>query len=354
MKTIQVANHHIGADHKPFVIAEMSGNHNQSLDRALQIVEAAARAGAHALKLQTYTADTMTLDCSGEDFLISDKSSLWSGKYLHALYKEAYTPWEWHAPIMKRAKELGMICFSTPFDETAVDFLETLNVPLYKIASFENVHIPLIRKVARTGKPMIISTGMASVSEIQDAVNAVKAEGNDKLVLLKCTSTYPATPENSNVVTIPHMADLFGVQVGISDHTMGVGASVAAVALGATVIEKHFTLKRSDGGVDSAFSLEPEELAALVTESERAWMSLGKISYGAKGAETKSLQFRRSIFVAKDVGKGESFSEKNLRIVRPGTGLPPKYFDVALKMRASRDLKAGTPLSWEHFGGGQA
>ncbi len=350
--SIKVGSFEIGPGHRPFVIAEMSGNHNHSLERAIKITEAAARAGAHALKLQTYTADTLTLDIRGGDFLIKDPNSLWSGKNLHDLYKEAYTPWEWHAPIMKRAAELGLICFSTPFDETAVDFLESLNVPLYKIASFENVHIPLIRRVAKTGKPTIISTGMATVAELHDAVSAFRAEGNNNLILLKCTSTYPATPENTNILTIPHMRDLFDTQVGLSDHTMGIGVSVASVALGATVIEKHFTLSRADGGVDSAFSMEPEELSALIVESERAWLSLGKVAYGARGAETKSIQFRRSVFVSRDIRRGETFTAENLRVVRPGTGLAPKFLQVVLGMVAARDLAKGTPLSWDHVGGG--
>ena len=254
----------IGQHTAPFIIAEMSGNHNQSLDRALAIIDAASKAGAHAVKLQTYTADTITLDVNEGEFFINDEKSLWKGKSLHDLYKLAHTPWEWHEPIMKRAHELGMLCFSTPFDESAVDFLEKLKVPAYKIASFENVHLPLIRKVAATGKPMIISTGMATLAEIDDAVHTAREAGCRDLVLLKCTSTYPATPEHSNVLTVPHLRAIFGCEVGLSDHTMGVGASVAAVAHGATVIEKHFTLSRTDGGVDSSFSLEPDELHALV------------------------------------------------------------------------------------------
>lgn len=350
MKTIQFGKQPVGPGHKPFVIAEMSGNHNQSLERALAITEAAAKTGAHALKLQTYTADTITLDLAEGEFFISDKNSLWQGSSLHKLYQQAYTPWEWHAPIMKRAAELGMQCFSTPFDETAVDFLESIGTPFYKIASFENVHLPLIRKVARTGKPVIISTGMASISDLEDAVKAMRGEGNDQLVLLKCTSTYPATPENTNITTIPHMRELFGVQVGISDHTMGTGVSVAAVALGATVIEKHFTLSRAEGGVDSAFSMEPAEMAALVTESERAWQAIGKVSYGCTEAEKKSLQFRRSLYVAKDMAAGEAFTAENLRAVRPGLGLPPKFFETFLGRKVAKAVKKGTPVSWDLLG----
>lgn len=345
-----IADRRIGRDAAPFIIAEMSGNHNQSLDRALEIVEAAAGAGAHALKLQTYTADTMTLDIRGGAFDIADENSLWKGRNLHELYQEAHTPWEWHAPIMQRARDLGMLCFSTPFDETAVDFLEDLGVPAYKIASFENAHLPLIRKVAATGKPMIISTGMASLAELDEAVRTAREAGCKDLVLLKCTSTYPATPENSNILTIPHMRELFGCEIGLSDHTMGVGAAVAAVAHGATVVEKHFTLRRADGGVDSTFSLEPQEMAALVVETERAWQSLGRVSYGTLGAEKGSLVFRRSIYVARDVAAGEVFTRENLRIVRPGDGLAPKHYDILLGRRAGRELKAGTPANWDMLG----
>lgn len=342
-----IADRRIGRDTSPFVIAEMSGNHNQSLERALMIVEAAAAAGAHALKLQTYTADTMTLNVRGGAFEISDEKSLWKGRNLHDLYRDAHTPWEWHEPIMQRAKELGILCFSTPFDNTSVDFLEELGVPAYKIASFENTHLPLIQKVAATGKPLIISTGLASIADIDEAVRTAREAGCRDLVLLKCTSNYPATPENSNILTIPHMRELFCCEVGLSDHTMGVGASLAAVAHGATVIEKHFTLRRADGGVDSAFSLEPEELAMLITESERAWQSLGNVRYGAQTSESRSLIFRRSIYVSRDVAAGEILTPENLRIVRPGDGLAPKYYDILLGRRAIRDLVAGTPADWD-------
>ena len=343
---IEIGGRAVGLGCSPFIIAEMSGNHNQSLERAMEIVEAAAQAGAHALKLQTYTADTITLDVNEGEFFIDDEQSLWHGNNLYDLYKLAHTPWEWHMPIMQRARDLGMLCFSTPFDETAVDFLESLGVPAYKIASFENVHLPLIRKVAATGKPVIISTGMATVAEIDEAVRAAREAGCRDLVLLKCTSTYPATPENSNVLTIPHLRAMFGCEVGLSDHTMGLGASVAAVAHGATVIEKHFTLRRADGGVDSAFSLEPEELSSLVVETERAWQSLGQISYGPNEAEKKSLQFRRSIYIAQDLKAGDVFTRENLRCVRPGMGLPPKYYDMLLGRRVNQDVKKGTPMGW--------
>ena len=289
---IDIADKKIGLEHTPFLIAEMSGNHNQSLERALEIVEAAAETGVHALKLQTYTADTLTLDVSDGDFFIKDKNSLWKGRSLYELYQEAYTPWEWHEPIMQRASELGMLCFSTPFDDSAISFLEDLNVPAYKIASFENTHLSLIKKAASTGKPMIISTGMASISEMDEMVQTIRDAGCEQFILLKCTSAYPATPENSNVLTIPHMRKLFNCEVGLSDHTMGIGASVAAVAHGATVIEKHFTLRRADGGVDSAFSMEPEELKQLVVETERAWQSLGEVKYGVSEAEKWTMPFR--------------------------------------------------------------
>jgi len=340
----------IGLSHKPFIIAEMSGNHNQSLDRALEIVEASAEAGAHALKLQTYTADTLTLDVKDGEFFIEDKDSLWKGKTLYELYQEAYTPWEWHEPIMKRANELGMLCFSTPFDDTAVDFLEDLNVPAYKIASFENTHLPLIKKVASTGKPMIISTGMATISELDESVTTLQEAGCEQFALLKCTSTYPATPENSNVLTIPHMRKLFNCEVGLSDHTMGIGASVAAVSHGATIIEKHFTLNRADGGVDSAFSMEPKEMKQLVVETERAWQSLGKIKYGSSDVEKGSLTFRRSLYIAKDMKKGDILTEKNLRIVRPGLGLEPKFYDILLDRKVNKNLKKGTAVKWDLIG----
>lgn len=347
MREFEVMGRKIGPNQPPFIIAEMSGNHNQSLERALAIVEAAAKAGADALKIQTYTADTMTLNLENPEFKIEDSDSLWKGNTLYQLYQQAYTPWEWHKPIFDRARELGMIPFSTPFDETAVDFLEELDVPMYKIASFENNDIPLIKKVASTGKPMIISTGMATVAELDETVRAVRAAGCKDLVLLKCTSTYPASPENTNILTIPHMRELFDCQVGLSDHTMGVGVAVASVALGATVIEKHFTLSRADGGVDSAFSMEPDEMRALVIETERAWQALGEVKYGPTEKEKSSLKFRRSIYVAKDIKAGEKFTKENIRVIRPGYGLEPKYFERIIGLTANQDLKAGTPLSFD-------
>jgi len=347
---IKIANTEISKSNKPFIIAEMSGNHNQSLERALEIVDAAANTGAHAIKLQTYTADTITIDKKDGEFFIEDSKSLWKGTSLYDLYKIAYTPWEWHKPIMDRAREKGLICFSSPFDFTAVDFLEELNVEAYKIASFENIDIPLIKKVANTGKPVIISTGMASVAEIAEAVEAVRSTGNNQLVLLKCTSTYPATPDNTNILTIPHMRDLFNCEIGLSDHTMGIGVSVASVALGASVIEKHFTLNRADGGVDSSFSMEPEEMKQLVIETERAWQALGKISYGPTEKEKASLVFRRSLYIVEDVKAGEVLTEKNIRSIRPGYGLPPKFIDKLIGRKVNQNLPRGTAFKWEYVG----
>ena len=344
---IVIAGRAIDLDHSPFIIAEMSGNHNQSLERALEIVEAAAKAGAHALKIQTYTPDTMTLDLDEREFHISDPNSLWTGTSLYKLYGQAYTPWEWHKSIFERARKHGMIAFSTPFDDTSVDFLEGLNVPCYKIASFENTDIPLIRRVAATGKPIIISTGMATEAELDDTVTAARLAGCKDLILLKCTSTYPATAENTNILTIPHLRDRFKCEVGLSDHTMGVGVSVASVALGATVIEKHFTLSRSDGGVDSAFSMEPAEMSQLVGETERAWQALGRVRYGPTEAETKSLQYRRSLYVVQDMKVGDVLTRKNVRAIRPGLGLPPKHLDQVLGMKVKSAVKRGTALSWE-------
>jgi len=340
----------VGADHPPLVIAEMSGNHNQSLDRAMKLVYAAAKAGAHAIKLQTASPDGLTLDVDSPEFLIDDPASPWFGRYLHQLYKEAVTPWEWHKPIFERCNELGLTVFSSPFEPSAIDLLEELNAPCYKIASFELLDLPLIRKAAATGKPLIMSTGMASVSEIQDAVEAAKRAGNNNIILLKCTSSYPATAADANVATIPHLREMFGLQVGLSDHTLGIGVSCTAAALGATVIEKHFTLKRSDGGVDSTFSLEPHEFAALVEESERAWASVGSIVYGGTAIEQKSLKFRRSLYIAKNLKAGDILTVENLRIVRPGYGLAPKNIDVLLGRKINRDLDAGTAMKWEFIG----
>ena len=341
-----IGNYIISKKNKPFIIAEMSGNHNRSLDRALKIVEAAAGSGAHMLKLQTYTADTLTINSENNDFFIDDPKSLWKGKSLYDLYKEAYTPWEWHEKIIKKANELGMLCFSTPFDETAVDFLEKLNVPAYKIASFENVHLPLIKKVAQTGKPIIISTGLATKSEIEEAVQALKIGGCNQFALLKCTSAYPASPENSNILTIPDLRNNFNCEVGLSDHTKGIGVALAAISHGATIIEKHFTLDRNDGGVDSSFSIEPKEMKVLVKESISTWQSLGKVSYGPTESEKGGMKFRRSIYIVEDMDSGEKLTKEKIRIIRPGKGLAPKYYDELLGRRVNQNLKKGTALTW--------
>jgi pseudaminic acid synthase len=335
----------------PFIIAEMSGNHNASLERALAIVDAAAETGVHAIKLQTYTADTMTLNLRRGEFMVSDPKSLWYGRVLHELYEEAHTPWAWHEPIMRRAHERGLICFSTPFDDSSVDFLESLGVPAYKIASFELVDLPLISRVGATGKPVIMSIGMATLEEIAEAVEAARSAGSPEIVLLKCTSTYPASPENSNLLTIPHLRDLFGCTVGLSDHTLGIGVAVAAVACGATVIEKHFTLSRADGGVDAAFSLEPAEMKQLVEETARAHAALGQITYGPTEAERKARLRRRSLYVGQTIKAGEVFTPVNLRRIRPGLGLPPKYYPLLLGRRAACDLEIGTPLNWSMVAG---
>lgn len=334
---------------KPYIIAEMSGNHNQSLERALKIVDAAVEAGADAVKLQTYTADTLTIDKNDGEFFIQDKKSLWEGESLYHLYEKAYTPWEWQEKIFAYCRERGIDCFSTPFDDTSVDFLEKLNPPCYKIASFENVDLPLIKKVAQTGKPMIVSSGMATVAELDEMVRTAKENGCTDLTLLKCTSSYPATPEGTNLLTIPHMKKLFKCNVGLSDHTLGIGAAVASIALGVTVIEKHFTLSRADGGVDSAFSMEPGEMKQLVRECNAAWQALGGISYGPTEQEKKSLVFRRSLYIVEDMKKGDMITEKNMRSIRPGLGLAPKYYDVILGKRITCDVKKGTALRWDMF-----
>ena len=335
-----------GSKQLPFVIAEMSGNHNQSLERALEIVAAAARTGAHAIKLQTYTADTMTLNLKEREFFVSDEKNPWKGQSLYDLYKIAHTPWDWHKPIFDCAKKHGLICFSTPFDETAVDFLEKLRVPIYKIASFENTDIPLIRRVAATGKPLIISTGMATQEELDESVDAARKGGCKELTLLKCTSTYPATPENSNLLTIPYLRNRYGCEIGLSDHTLGIGVAISSVAHGATVIEKHFTLKRSDGGVDAAFSLEPNEMKQLVEETARAWQSLGKAFIGPTEAEKPSITFRRSLYIVKDLKAGDILTKENVRAIRPGLGLSPKNLDEVLGKKIKSSVKMGTALAW--------
>jgi len=344
---LRIGHRKIGRGHAPLIIAEMSGNHQRSLDRALEIVDAAAASGAHALKIQTYTPDTMTLNLDEREFHISDRESPWAGASLYKLYEEAQTPWDWHAPIFERARARGLIPFSTPFDDTAVDFLEDLDVPCYKIASFENTDLPLIRRVAATGKPVIISAGMASAAELDDAVCAARSVGCRDLILLKCTSAYPATPEDSNLLTIPHLRELFGCEVGLSDHTRGIGVAVASIALGASVIEKHLTLNRAEGGVDSAFSLEPAELAQLSSETERAWQALGAVQYGPTETEKKSLQFRRSLYVVKALRAGDVLTAENVRAIRPGLGLPIKHLEHVLGKAVKREIKPGTALQWE-------
>lgn len=328
----------------PFIIAEMSGNHNQSIERAKQIILEAKNSGVHAVKLQTYTADTITMKGV---YTIDDPNSLWNGQELHDLYKMAYTPWEWHKTLFDYAQSLDLICFSSPFDETAVDFLETLDCPMYKIASFENTHIPLIKHIAKTNKPVIISTGVSNVSEMQEAVETLYNNGCSDITLLKCTSTYPASPDNSNIITIPELQKIFPTcKIGLSDHTMGIGVAIASVALGAKVIEKHFTLSRADGGVDSAFSMEPAEMKMLVEECEKAYKSLGKIQLEVQENEIKSLFFKRSIFCSKDIEVGEAFTQENIKVIRPSSGLAPKYYEEILEKKAAIFIKKGTPLQW--------
>lgn len=346
---IYLGDRAVGPGFKPYIIAEMSGNHNQSLERALAIVDAAAAAGVDALKIQTYTPDTMTIESKRAEFLVQDPGKLWAGKSLYQLYQEAYTPWEWHAEIFARCQHWGIAGFSTPFDESAVSFLQQLEVPFYKVASFENTDLPLLAAIAKTGKPVIMSTGMARINELNDAVNCLRDNGCSDLILLKCTSTYPTSPENTHINTIPHMSTLFNCPVGLSDHTMGVGVAVASVALGACVVEKHFTLARADGGVDSAFSLEPTELKQLVVETERAFLALGSVNYGQGENEEKMRLYRRSIYVTRPIKKGELFSSENTKIIRPSLGLAPKYYAGILGKPARCDIAAEEPLSWEHI-----
>lgn len=344
MSIISIGMRQIGPGCEPFVIAEMSGNHNQSLDRALALVDAAADAGADGLKLQTYTADTLTIPGIAK---IEDPKSLWFGKTLHELYQEAYTPWEWHQPIFERARKRGMVAFSTPFDPTAVDFLEELETPLYKIASFENADWALLKKIASTKKPIIMSTGASTLNDLAESVKILRDAGCRELILLKCTSSYPAVPLDSNILTIPHLAALFECQAGLSDHTGGVGVAVASVALGATVIEKHLTLSRADGGVDSAFSLEPQEFRMLKEETTRAFQGLGKITYQMSDDESKSTLFRRSVYVVRPIAEGEELTPANVRVIRPGDGLKPKYLEAVIGRRARKAIPYGTPLSWD-------
>jgi N-acetylneuraminate synthase len=350
MQDIRINKVVIGTEHEPFMIAEISGNHNQSLEKAIEIIDAAADSGAHAVKLQTYTADTLTINVDHGEFFISDSKSLWKGRSLYDLYEEAHTPWEWHKALFDRAKERGMLCFSTPFDETAVDFLESLDMPVYKIASFENNHIPLLKKIAATGKPVIMSTGISTLADIALAVQTLRSNGCKDIVLLKCTSTYPATPENTNIRTIPHMAQMFNCHVGLSDHTMGVGVAIGAVAMGARVIEKHFTIDRSEGGVDSTFSMEPAEFRTLVDETKKAFQSLGEVTYGILPEELKSLTFKRSLYIVEDMSEGEILTKKNLRIIRPGLGLAPKYLEQMLGKKINCNVKKGTALTFDLIG----
>jgi len=350
MHSIRIANTLIGQNYKPFIIAEMSGNHNQDKKRALNLVKAAADSGAHALKLQTYTADTITMNCKGGLFEITDKNSLWYSKNLYELYQEAHTPWEWHKDIFDYANSLGMLAFSSPFDESAVDFLEELKVPAYKIASFESNHFPLLKKVAETGKPILISSGTSMISELVESINYLKECGAKEIIIFKCTSTYPASAENTNVNTIPVLKEIFSdCVIGLSDHTMGIGASLAAVAKGARVIEKHFTLSRADGGVDSAFSLEPDELKSLVVESERAFLSLGNVQLNTQKSESVSRQHKRSIYAQKDITEGEVFTQHNVKVIRPGDGLHPKHYEALIGSNAKREIKFGQPLKLTDF-----
>lgn len=344
---MQIADVIIGTDQRPFIIAELSGNHGNDLTRALSMVEAAAAAGVQAIKLQTYTADTMTLDIHEGEFFIDDPNSLWQGSSLYSLYERASTPWEWHQPIFEHAARLGLVAFSTPFDVTAVAFLESLNVPCYKIASFENVDHALLMAVARTGKPVIMSTGMASLTELAEAVAVLRDMGAGPLALLKCTSQYPADPINAHLATIPHLRALFQCEVGLSDHTQGIGVAVAATALGATIIEKHFVLSRADNDVDAAFSLEPQELKALVEETRRACVAVGQVNYGCTPDEVAARKHRRSLYIAQDMQAGDVLNEHNLRAVRPGLGLAPKYLPMLLGKPIKQAVKKGTAMRWD-------
>jgi N-acetylneuraminate synthase len=344
---MRIGRHPVGAGHPPLIVAELSANHNGSLDRAFAVVDAVAQAGAHVLKLQTYTADTMTLDVDRPEFRIGGEGTLWDGRTLYDLYREGSTPWEWHATIAERCLERGLDWFSSPFDPSAVEFLEALEPAAYKIASFEIVDLPLIRAVAATGRPVVISTGMATLDDIDNAVRAAREAGCEDLVLLQCTSTYPASASNSNLATIAHLGQTFDCPVGLSDHTLGIGVPIAAVGLGAVLIEKHVTLDRSEGGVDAAFSLEPDELRELVEESERAWQAIGEVHYGPLPAERASLSFRRSLYVTADLRAGDELTRANLRSIRPSNGLPPRHLGDLLGRRVGRDVPRGTPASWD-------
>lgn len=348
LRDVTIAGRPIGPGHPPYVICELSGNHNGSLDRALQMMEAAAATGCDAIKLQTYTPDTITIRHDGPGFRI--KGGLWDGRTLHDLYREAHTPFEWHEALFTRARRLGVTVFSSPFDETAVELLEGLGAPAYKIASFEAVDLPLIARVARCGKPMIISTGMCNLGEIQDAVTAARANGCREIVLLHCVSSYPAVFEDANLATIPHLAAAFDVVAGLSDHTPGSAAPAAAIALGACVIEKHFTLARADGGPDAAFSLEPAEFRTLVEDCRNAWRAVGRVTYDIEGSEKANIVFRRSLYAVRPIARGEAFTKANVRSIRPGFGLAPKHLPRVLSHRASRDVSYGEPIAEDMLG----
>lgn len=349
MQTIQIGSHHIGPHHPPFIVAELSGNHNHSLERALQLVDAAKQAGVHAIKLQTYTPDTITLNSKAPEFLIEDEKSLWKNRYLYDLYQEAHLPWEWHQPLFERCHQLGLTVFSTPFDETAVDFLEQLNVPCYKIGSPEIVDHALIQHAAKTGKPLILSTAASTLVEIGEAVAVARQAGCQQLLLLKCTAAYPAQPQDAHLRTIPHLATCFDVPVGLSDHTKGIGVAIASIALGACFIEKHLTLSRAEGGVDSGFSMEPHEFAALVVESKRAWEALGHIHYAPLDVERVTYSHRPSLYFVEDLPSGTILQATHVRSVRPGKGLPPKELSHLLGLVLTQSVKKGTPVSWDVF-----
>ncbi|PIY43147.1 MAG: pseudaminic acid synthase, partial [Armatimonadetes bacterium CG_4_10_14_3_um_filter_59_10] len=346
---IEINGRRIGPGYPVYVVAEMSANHNHDFDRAVEIVRAAKEAGADAIKLQTYTPDTMTIDCDDEPFRI--KGTIWQGRVLHDLYKEAFTPWEWQPKLKQVADEVGIDCFSTAFDSTAVDFLEKIGVGVHKIASFENTDLPLLRKVASTGKPAILSTGMATLAEIDESVCTLREAGCEQLLLLKCTSAYPAPPEAMHLRTMPHLADAFGVPVGLSDHTLGTAVPAAAVAVGACVVEKHFTLSRKDTGPDSAFSVEPQEMKEIVQSIRTVEKALGRVNYGLQEREVSSRIFRRSLFVVQDMKAGDPFTLDNVRSIRPGVGLHTRHLDDVIGRKASRNTPRGTPLSWTLIGG---
>jgi len=346
INNIEINRMQIGKGLKPMIVAEMSGNHNQSLDKALKIVEEAAKTGVHALKIQTYTADTLTINKKDGDFFLGDENSLWNGMSMYELYEKAHTPWEWHKPIFDRCNELGLLCFSSPFDETAVDFLESLDCPCYKIGSTENTDLNLLKKVASTRKPIIISTGMATISDLGEMVSTLRNAGCKDLVLLKCTAAYPSSPSDANLLTIQHMSKLFDCHVGLSDHTLGTGVAIASAALGAVIIEKHFTISREDKSVDSEFSMEPHEFKRMVIDTEVAWSALGKIHYGTTKDENSSMS-RRSLYFVKDLRKGDVITKDNVRSIRPGYGLPVKYFDDILGMKVTKDVLRGTRLSFD-------